>query len=364
MSNYAYVTLLYPNKHRIATFLDGVILTGLGLKKQNVKHKLICLVTPDISNDIKNIIKILYDEVITVPYISPFKNAEIKIISDIFSPNDFINENEFSDMSKIFTKLNIFNSKLLPYDKICFVDSDLIPIKKFDELFDLNTPAGWLEVVNDNGFNEYFRSWDTWPLIHHNELIPPVFTDIYKPPGASINAGLLVIKPNYELFNFFIKQLQTPKHLWFGPTHLHKGNIDIHRIFNEYYSFPEQDYLTQHFSGQWHMINALYCAFGNCPIKKAYGIHMAGNRFIIDNKWVYGKTWQLQLTTKFEQNELSNLLMIWGLINYPQLKDHVMKFLKIYVNNNFVKFNEININDNNYNNLTNDQKLLYNYLFN
>ena len=111
------------------------------------------------------------------------------------------------------------------------------------------------------------------------------------------------------------------------------------------------------------MINGLYCAWGKCSIKKAYGIHMAGNRFIINNKWVYGKTWQLQFTNDFKQNKLTNLLMIWGIINYPKLKNYVMKDLKIYCNNNLIKFNEININDQNYNQLKSDQKLLYKYLF-
>ena len=363
MNLYCYVTLLYPDKHKNVSFLDGVILVGLGLRRQETKYKLICLVTSDVSNDIIKIIKIIYDEIIVVPYISPLDNAEIKIILDIFGPNDFKDKNNYGELAKIYTKLNIFNSKILPYNKICFIDSDLIPIKKFDELFNLNTPAGWLEPINDNGIDSYTRYWDIWDSINHNSLIPKELTDIYKPPGTSINGGLLVIKPDYKLFKYFIKQLQTPKQLWFGPEFIHKGGIDWQRNLNNYYNCNEQDYLTQHFSGQWYMINGLYCAWGNCSIKKAYGIHMAGNRFIINNKWVYGKTWQLQFTNDFKQNKLTNLLMIWGIINYPKLKNYVMKDLKIYCNNNLIKFNEININDQNYNQLKSDQKLLYKYLF-
>jgi alpha-N-acetylglucosamine transferase len=362
MTNFSYVTLLYPDKYNNVSYLDGVILTGLGLRRQNVKYKLICLITPDVSNDVINIIKIIYDETIVVPYISPLKNAEIKIMADIFSPNDYVDENNYSEMCKIFTKLNIFNSVILPYDKICFIDSDLIPIRKFDELFNLNTPAGWLEKINDNGFNSYARHWDTWESINNNDLIPKILTDIFEPPGTSINAGLLVIRPDYELFKLFINQLQTPKDLWVGLQYLHKGNIDWQRKFNQYYICPEQDYLTQHFSGQWHMINGLYCAWGNCSIKKVYGIHMAGNRFMINDNWHYKKTWQLQLTDNFKQNMLTNLLMIWGILNYPKLKKNTMKNLKIYVNNNFVDFDKIIINDVNFNSLTFDQQLLHKYL--
>jgi hypothetical protein len=363
MTNFSYITLLYLDKYDNFSYLDGVILTGIGLRRQNTKYKLICLVTPDISNDIKNIIKIIYDEIIIVPYISPLKNAEIKIISDIFSPNDYTDENNYSEMCKIFTKLNIFNSNILPYDKICFIDSDLIPIQKFDDLFLLDTPAGWLEKIDDNGLDNYARYWDIWDSISNNDLIPKILTDIFEVPGTSINGGLLVIKPDYELFKLFINQLQTPKNLWFGSEYFHKGNINWQRQFNEYYICPEQDYLTQHFSGQWHMINGLYCAWGNYDLTKAYGMHMAGNRFRIDNKWIFRKTWQLQFTDNFEQNKLTNLLMIWGLVNYPKLKKYIMKNLKIYCNNIFVDFNKIIINDVNFNKLTSDQQLLYIYLF-
>ena len=47
--------------------------------------------------------------------------------------------------SHVFFKLHIFNPKLFPYEKVCFVDSDLVPMNYYDSLFMLNTPAGWVE---------------------------------------------------------------------------------------------------------------------------------------------------------------------------------------------------------------------------
>ena len=41
------------------------------------------------------------------------------------------------------------------YDKVLFGDSDLIPIKNFDDLFTYNTPAGWLEYR----YNEFKIGW-------------------------------------------------------------------------------------------------------------------------------------------------------------------------------------------------------------
>ena len=366
---YAYVTLLYLNKNKEATYLDGILLTGLGLRRQNTNYDLICLVTPDISNDIIKIIKIIYDKVVIIPYISPLNNEGIKILGDIFNPNDFKDDYNYSEMCKVFTKLHIFNSELLPYDKVCFVDSDLIPIKKFDDLFNLETPAGWLEMIDElhdyiennktlkHKYNSYSRTWGVWNNIKHNEIISKILTDVHKPPGSAINAGLLVIKPDSEIFNFFINQLQTPKNLWC------KGSIDWGGNCVNFLINPEQDYLTQHFSGKWRMINGLYCAWANCNIKNIYGIHMAGNRVYINNKLIYGKTWQIQVMDYFSDfNKLTNLLMVWGIINYPELRNHVMKDLKIYIDSKFVKLNEIDKESIEYKSLSKEQKILFNYI--
>jgi lipopolysaccharide biosynthesis glycosyltransferase len=205
--SYVYVTLLFPDKHGKCSFLDGCVLTALGLRKQNVKYKIICMITKDVDYKTINILKIVYDEIIVVPYISPLDNADIKIISDIFSPVDYTDKNNYTEMCKVFTKLSIFNTNLFPYDKLCFVDCDLIPIKKFDKLFELDTPAGWLEIIKEieEGKTDlYSRKWGVWIDIKNNQLIPKEYTDVYKPPGSSINAGLLVIKPDYELYKFFI----------------------------------------------------------------------------------------------------------------------------------------------------------------
>ena len=82
---FAYVTLIYGG----SKYLDGVILTGLGLRKQNVKYGLVCLITEDCNKYI-DIIKIVYDKVIVIPYITPNK----KFKDDIIIKNNIF-ENKF-----------------------------------------------------------------------------------------------------------------------------------------------------------------------------------------------------------------------------------------------------------------------------
>lgn len=345
MNKYAFISLLYPNKLKQWTYLDGAILTAIGLRKQYVLHKIICMVTPDIVPEICDLLRIVYDEVKIVDYISPLKNAGIKINGDIFDPSIYIDDNNYNDLVNIFTKLHIFDSDKFNYEKIIFIDNDLIPICNFDNLFDLNTPAGWqekiMEIENQIPIHRYTRIWGIWENILHNELIPEFQTEIYKEPGSTINAGLLVIKPDKALFDEFINILSRTKKSWFGPTHKHKGVIGLDRKLSSRYIYPEQDFLTQQLSGKWHMIDGRYCAWGKHTDDEIFGMHMAGLKYEINGKWENYKSWMVQIPIEDGFSTIVNETVIWGIINYPALKPILMANLKIYINNRLINFDKI-----------------------
>lgn len=360
MEKFAYITLLFPNKTGECTYLDGALLLAFGLRKQNTKYKLICMVTPDTSQDTINILQSIYDEIVVVDYITPVNNKGITIIKDIFSKNDYFNDYQYREICHVFTKLHIFDSNKFSYDKLVFIDNDIIPIKNYDELFDLETPAGWVEQILElnQDFGKYYtRIWGQWNNIGHGSLIPDFITNIYEEPGSCVNAGLLVIKPDKKLFDFFIKQLQTPKHKWFGKNHIHKGCIDILRRFVNYYPFPEQCYLTQHFSGQWHMIDGLYATWGLKD--NSYGMHMAGLKYMINGQMKEHKSWQVQMLKVDGFNDITNQIALWGLERYPESKKYLMKNLKIIIDNSLIKFLDINRNI-----LNDNQQRLYDILKN
>jgi hypothetical protein len=381
--NYVYVTLLFPNKFGKCDYLDGAILTGLGLKYQNVKYKLICMVTPDVSFEVINILKKIYCEVIVVNYISPLDTG-IKINKTLFSPDIFKNTTEYSDLCKVFTKLHIFNKNLLPYDKVLFIDSDLVPLKNYDTLFELNTPAGWLEKILEDT-NRYERIWGIYSDIPHGSSIPNILTDIYKKPGRSINGGLLLIKPNNEIFLDMIKNLQQDSSLWIGESHKFKGSLDLHGNKVNYFTFPEQDYLTQYFSGKWTMIDGKYASWGtiqendfkntrgywsmnsdsiknNNNEEEVYGVHMANMLYHVNNVSKPAKTWIFQQSGDDVFNYIPNKITYWGLLKYPFLKNILMRETLFSVKNGFIKIENIKINDNNYNNLSKLQKNIINLL--
>jgi len=360
---YAYVTLLYPNKYGVCTYLDGAILTALGLRRQNVKHKIICMVTKDISEKDIQILKILYDEIIYIDYITPVKNLNgINIISNIFSQLYYKSDTEYTDIANTFTKLHIFNSDLFDYDKILFVDNDLIPIEKYDQLFNLECPAGMLESILEDkemyrhNTNKYTRICDMVKDIKHNSKISDKYTKLYKVPGRSINAGLLLIKPDKIVFNNMIKLLQTPITEWEKIKFKFRGSIDFDRNNVNYYILLDQDFLTQYFEDSWHMIDPRFCFWGDNIKYDIYGIHMAGLFYIINNEKRNSKTWQIQIPIDDGFNIISNKMALWGFKKYPKLKNTLYNNLKFYVFNKLYLINDIKIGDDIYNELNRYQK--------
>ncbi len=345
MNNYAFISLLYPNKQGQWTYLQGAILTALGLRKQQVTHKIICMVTPDVTEEICTLLQIVYDQVIIVDYISPLANAGIKINGTVFNREIYTDDTNYNDLANIFTKLHIFDSTKFNYDKIIFVDNDLIPMSNFDNLSKLNTPAGWQEKIMEIEHNlpipSYTRIWGMWDNIASNELIPQSQTEIYKEPGSSINAGLMVISPNADTFNSMITKLQQNKSTWFGPTHKHKGVIGLDRKLSTGYIFPEQDFLTQEFSGQWHMIDGRYCSWGAQSDEEIFGMHMAGLKYEIQGQWKNYKCWMVQIPREDGFNTITNQTAIWGIQNYPALKPILMANLKIYIGERLFDFDKI-----------------------
>ena len=70
---FAYAIGMFPNpKTGKAAYLDGCILAGLGLKRQNTNADVVCFITHDISKKDKQKLEVVFDRVIYVPYISPY----------------------------------------------------------------------------------------------------------------------------------------------------------------------------------------------------------------------------------------------------------------------------------------------------
>jgi len=365
---FAYAVGMFPNpKNGKAAYLDGCILAALGLKRQGTNADVICFITHDINEEDKKKLEVAFDKVMYVPYISPYDmggHGDLKTI--MMDPKLFDNCPNYTKEHPyvhVFFKLHIFNPKLFPYEKVCFVDSDLVPMNYYDSLFMLDCPAGFVEYRKRIPYLEAFH-WDRCDYLEHGKPIPKEITDIDKPTGADVNAGLMLVKPDKKEYDAMIKELTSPLETWMGPDKEHKGfysfdfdAVDGRKFVENSYCYPEQNYLTKRFSGQWKYIEFSFQSWALDPCN-SFGIHMAafnpkpwfkqpcGNELQIDEKYQPyikqrdKKNIRIPLAIKEESGEnfdnisysyeMFNEVIIWGMINFPELKDFFVHDTQIH----------------------------------
>ena len=372
---YAFGMFPFPKTGK-AAYLDGCILGALGLKRQAVNADIICFVTPDINLQDRMKLSVVFDKVIRVPYISPYKmsdDGDDSLKTIMMDPKIFTNCNNYTKMhpyTHVFFKLHIFNPDLFPYEKVCFVDSDLVPMNYYDSLFMLDTPAGWVEYRKKFPYKDSY-AWDRCDFLKHGEPIPKIFTDVDTPGGADVNAGLMVITPNKKEYNSMIRQITAPLQSWMGPEKYHKGYYDFNfdnpvgsKFVANSYCYPEQNYLTKRYSGKWTFIEFAFQSWSLDPCN-SFGIHMAAFNPKPWFKQPAGTEVKLkekpkpyinlfndnyddllqpvdipQAVAMFDENlnyenisisyELFNDVIIWGLINYPDLHTFFMQESEVH----------------------------------
>ena len=147
--NYAITTLLFGGD----SYLPGVLLLGSSIRKVIPKEykkyiTLCCMVTNDVSLEVRALISNIYDRVIEVEY--------LQIPPHLIKHK---NPNTQKIYSKTFTKLRIY--EMTDYDKVLFMDSDMLVLKKdIVSLFNLNTPAViFMGKLNNNPRDRYFKEF-------------------------------------------------------------------------------------------------------------------------------------------------------------------------------------------------------------
>jgi hypothetical protein len=201
--NYAYVALLMGNTN----YFYGAMVLGYSLKKVNSKYDTIIMVTPDVPKE--QIIELKkYYKIVNVNYV----DIDTGIIKNY----------EKSRFKDVFTKFQCF--KLIEYKKILMIDIDMLVLKNMDHLFNLEAPAACL------------RRHD----LKHGQKIDERYIVKNKKLIGGINAGLMLLTPNIDEYNFMLLDIKTNK------------NNDMQ------FKNPEQDYLSYHYSDILTNISFIY----------------------------------------------------------------------------------------------------------
>ncbi|HPJ23626.1 MAG TPA: glycosyltransferase [Bacillota bacterium] len=309
MSRYAYVTFIIRND----SYLPGALVFAYALRKQNTKHDLICVVSDNITSQAVNFLKVLYDDVI--------------VMKEVYVEHE--RRHERQDRPFLFSRFNAFRLGVdgdfgHAYQKIIIADCDLLPLKGYDGLFNLDAPAG---IINEK--KEYCMTYEDgkyiipdsvyksgewiWHQIYrdipHGSKIPKEITDRINedPQNMGINASLMLFEPSMTLYHSIMDDLLIS---------------DIQKQISSY-NWPEMQYITLKMSGKWTNIDLRYSSFNGYPtVDVLYGIHFAGLKpWSIKNK-------SIKSYRKFPDYQLWFSTYIEMLDHFPELKKG--KLLRIY----------------------------------
>ena len=285
MAKKAYVTFIIRND----SYLPGALVFGFALRLQNTRYDLVCVVSENVSLQAQKALREVYDDVL--------------VIDEVFVPHK--RRHERQDRPFLFSRFNAFRLGKdgdlgKQYAQILICDCDVLPLQRYDELFDLPAPAG---IINEK--KEYCMEYvdgkyvtpdsvdidGTWNWhqhyadVPHGTLIPKHITDRIDTDkeNMGVNASLMLFEPTMELYNSIIDDV------------LNEG---VQQEISTY-NWPEMQYITKKLSGKWTNMDLRYSSFNGYPkIDVLYGIHFAGLKpWSIKNKSVksFGKFEDYQL---------------------------------------------------------------------
>ena len=196
MKNYSYVTLLTND-----SYVYGVALLVESMQRVKTKYPLHVLIINEVH---KATIEILNQLGVTYEYVDIIPTP-----NDIYEHNLRFEPNTAATWRNCWTKFHIFHQT--QFDKIVFLDADLMILKNLDHLFEKPHMTAALD-------GEYFNIWPGWD---------------------HFNSGCVVIEPSEELFQNILnyannlKEKELPEYIFADQE-----------VLNFYYKdWPQQKHL-------------------------------------------------------------------------------------------------------------------------
>lgn len=263
MSKHAYVTFVMRND----SFIPGALVFAYALRQQETEADLVCMVTKEVSHEAVKSLEEIYDKVITIDafYVPHNQRHHRQDRPFLFTRFQALRLGKDGDLGET-------------YEKIIIADADLLPLKYYDTIFDLQEPAGVINekkeycmeyqdgvyIVPDSVYSDgtwiWHKHYQDYPL---GAKIPKEITDrvINDYQNMGVNAALYLFKPSISLLASIIEDtndIEMQKHIANFP-------------------WPEMQYITYKMSGKWLNLDLRFSSFNGYPIIDVlWGIHYAG----------------------------------------------------------------------------------------
>lgn len=155
--NYSFISVLTTDD-----YLEGILVLNYSLAKTNPKYPFVLLITPNLS---KEVIESLAKH-----------NINCIMIQNIDNPTKIVDKQLYR-WHFTYPKLNIFGLK--QFDKLVYLDADMLILNNIDELFE----KPHMSAVNSGGMLPRLSVWN------------------------KLNSGLMVVEPSTELFDDMLSKV-------------------------------------------------------------------------------------------------------------------------------------------------------------
>lgn len=175
---------------------------------------------------------------------------------------------QYRDFNVIRNCNYIFAYKLLEYDKICVIQSDLIIIKNIDKIFKYDCPAIVFYSYNKNLNISKNRKID----ISNFNIFKPLKQKIISNTliiDSPVNSGILLFKPSIELYNKSLENIKVISSIYHPVDEI----LFIYTNMNNIYSLPFKYNMTW---SEYFRITKLY---NINLLKKIICFHFSGKKF-------------------------------------------------------------------------------------
>ena len=264
----AYVTFLMRND----SYLPGALLLGHELRRMTTRADVVCLITSHVSAGAAHVLRSVFDHVVTV--------------ADVYVPHRHTCGRP--GVPHMFTRINALRLGSdgdlgFEYEKLVVLDADVLPLARYDDLLDLDVPAGVLNERKEHFVPVGRRSgvepstslgrdglirW-CWHNVYeatcpHGYPIPVEVTDrvLTDPTNMGINGALLVLEPSMPEYGAITDDL---------------ASEETRTALSQSYMWPDMQYLTGRWSGRWRNVDVRYASLNGYPHPRhLYGVHLAG----------------------------------------------------------------------------------------
>ncbi len=305
-ARFAFMTFVMRND----SFVPGALVFAYALRQQRTQADLVCMVTKDVTPAARSALEILFDRVVEV--------------DEIFIPHK--RRHERQDRPFLFTRFQALRAGAdgglgLRYEKIVLADADVLPLRCYDHLFTLEAPAGIINEdksvcmdydtegkyiippsVAEDGTWKWHRRYES--LCPHGTKIPREITDrlLTDPANMGVNSSLWVLTPSLAAYENLLAEANRP---------------EVNARIGGAFDWPEMQFATLHWSGQWTSIDLRFSSFSGYPqLDVLCGTHFAGYK-----PWKFKDRGTIARFSRFPDYDLWHRQYLEMLEAHPTLRE-------------------------------------------